>query len=131
MKIEELRIGNLVNHNKNTYELASISGIKYRFNQQDVILYSHKTEMTHGCLLSNIKPIPITEEWLLTLEFVRQEQGDIFDFPIWIYNEREYLFEADGRYYSCLSTADNNEVRYVHQLQNLVYILSGEELKST
>ena len=69
------------------------------------------------------KPIPLTEEWLLKFGF---ESDD------------EFIFEKDiricktkqGYVYFDFSVMDPIcDVKYVHQLQNLHFALTGEELE--
>jgi hypothetical protein len=70
----------------------------------------------------NYQPIPITEEWLLKFGFIKSSdnnyyKGDKFT----IYNR----FENFGLIGGLLSW---KEFKYVHQLQNLYFALTGKEL---
>jgi len=66
-------------------------------------------------------PIPLTEEWLLKFGFEKLEGWDdmyyfqIGDFQIHEYNVSGYEF-------------DDFDIKNVHQLQNLYFALTGEEL---
>ncbi len=79
-----------------------------------------------------LTPIPLTEDWLLRLGFVASKElpNDIF-----------VLHLSKGCYIGIALTKDGNNVclfiqevlpsyiQYVHQLQNLIHALTGEELK--
>jgi len=68
----------------------------------------------------NIEPIPLNEEWLLKFGFKKINGWD--DMIMYLKDEVEIL---DGTsFYNCI----DNKVEYVHQLQNLYFALSGEEL---
>lgn len=112
MKANELRIGNFTEQGqiKNFWERGVHFGFGkcYEFNE--------------------LKPIPLTEEWLLKFGFeidktYVSEQNPYLDH---IKNEVRismpyFSFEyGDGAF---------NELKYVHQLQNLYFALTGKELE--
>ena len=107
MKANELRIGNWVEYkgSKSTLQIE----------------HSEITEIYFGA--TNYIPIPLTEEWLLNFGFKFEKEGyKKFRFrvvePV---NYVGYLF--------CEGSRILREIRYVHQLQNLYFSLTGEELK--
>ncbi len=69
---------------------------------------------------TRIKPVPITEEWLLKLGFINDDAQRYFKNGI-------YLILYDE---GC--TILHNQIHinyfYVHQLQNLYFAVTGEEL---
>jgi hypothetical protein len=78
----------------------------------------------------NIKPIPLTEEWLFKFGFQIDE----------LERDEYYIYEADhlvclykginGGYQRTINDYDDGiELNNVHQLQNLYFALTGEELK--
>jgi hypothetical protein len=78
------------------------------------------------------KPIEITEEWLLKFRFEKIEgKVDIFDkdrLRVWLGDSGQslaYLIEED----TTIAHYIPNRFKYVHQLQNLYYALTGKELK--
>lgn len=115
MKATELRIGNLI---KNMFEETIVVG---------EICESHVTPKGSNNLygISNCSPIPLTEEWLLKFGFER-------DWDI------ETAYPAfQGLKLSIFGTGKSNEfecneselrIKYVHQLQNLYFALTGKEL---
>jgi hypothetical protein len=136
MKANELRIGNLVFVDNTQYwselkgiylEVTSISSESVSLSH--VNMHPNKYYMRYSQLLEYIQPIPITEELLLKCSLERKAQDTIFDYPTWYLNDSEYMFEADGRFYHNLVNCDYKEVKYLHQFQNIVFALTGEELE--
>lgn len=121
MKKEELRIGNLVeypNWNKD-------GSVKY-FHIRDVYTDDNKIGLTDGMFqvpsskLKYIKPIHLTEEWLVKLGFVKDKLDNTYykgDFEIYL-----------PKYFKWKESIFRN-VKTVHQLQNLYFALTGEELE--
>ena len=73
----------------------------------------------------DLSPIPLTEEWLLKFGFEWKIQHQGF------YNGR---FKIDEKYkegYRLYFGGEKIDVKHVHQLQNLYFALTGEELKTT
>jgi hypothetical protein len=80
------------------------------------------------------EPILLTEEWLQKLGFHRIENGSFgstsynrpcwikFSFTILIWDNGKFVYDWNG---------GNTMLNYVHQLQNLYYALTGEELNIT
>ncbi len=66
--------------------------------------------------LSHIKPIPLTEEWLFKFRLMS------------IKTELGFWNNGDAIYFS-YGFEKSIELKYVHQLQNLYFALTGEELK--
>ena len=109
MKASELRIGNYVYF-------------------EDKLL---KFDFEMGWNFDYIKPIPLTEEWLLKFGFEKKYQtfefkglnidGTVvhFSFDKW---RSEYDIE------NCDFTEIPAECKHVHQLQNLYFALTNEEL---
>jgi hypothetical protein len=124
MNCKELRIGNYVCvTEKHPLKVKII-------NDEDAIMSTvsdNSPYITAASLLA-FKPIPLTEEWLLKFGFdrVNEKEGNPFkkDF-ITI----DYFSFRKGW---CIFPGENisfNPINYVHQLQNLYFALTGEELK--
>jgi len=108
MKANELRIGNYVYDN-----LGGVLKIK---------------GISLDSTLSHIKPIPLTEEWLVKLEFIEHMDKNVFIHPSLRYSDKFKLRE-DGVIVFVSSEVYISDCKYVHQLQNLYFALSGKELK--
>ncbi len=132
MKVEELRIGNWINVTKSPYEKekgeSQISGTG--------IYYISKNEGDKSDLI--VEPIKITKKWLLKLGFKKNNKGE---FHILDWDEEEYkvakLFKDHDLLWFCYNCYDIDRdgiwvpllhIQYVHQLQNIYQIMTGEEL---
>lgn len=115
MKANELRIGNLI-----IDEHGTLSNI-VEITDYDRIAVGNNRVVTD---LSNCEPIPLTEEWAEKFGVQYTDtityKGYIIRFDnivITIKNDMVYLM---GQQIS--------NVKYVHQFQNLYFILTGKEL---
>ena len=110
MKATELRIGNLI-FIPATKQIATITAIsKLGVFVNDNII---------GALpFAEIEPIPLTEEWLLKLGYTKLSNSSFIDsgHGIWICNG---LFMCDK---------NGIVLKHVHQLQNLYFALTNQEL---
>lgn len=137
MKASELRIRNLVFDNE---------GILSKINGFQPYSHSIRCDELEGCELlidlhpqdgtirkgfvtdiNSCKPIPLTEEWLLKFGFKNHLD------TIWIHWSKESgLFEISTRLpqgsYGLWINGTMGCFEYVHQLQNLFFALTGEEL---
>lgn len=84
---------------------------------------------------NDISPIPITEEWLIKLGFERKSKDNEF---VWVTKFYMFLnidsgwyfrYKFDGFISFCFGDLFVKELRYVHQLQNLYFALTEEELE--
>lgn len=111
MRANELRIGNLVLINSNIHEV-------------DVVDYNQVIATVTGLIeLKYVKPIPLTEEWLLRFGF---DKSGLYHAKnqVYIYYERRWTdtgYEYRFNYTSI-------KIKHIHQLQNLYFALTGEEL---
>jgi len=86
------------------------------------------------------KPIPLTEEWLERFGFNQFDESDFFipldsDKSLILMNVRGYWYpriqqEAEMSH-QYIQEVNLNYVKQVHQLQNLYFALTGEELTLT
>jgi hypothetical protein len=78
------------------------------------------------------EPIPLTEEWLVKFGFdVNDDElthnikkANIEGFRINTYSDEDVKYWWLGYYHN----KKNNHIKHVHQLQNLYFVLTGEEL---
>jgi hypothetical protein len=134
MKIEQLRIGNYV-YNGRSKKQKTVFGIKLFdvgiegiSNEIKVWLHDDKY-IYHSLESKSIKPIPLTEEWLLRFGFeaFRSNFRKDLDFFCMIYDLKTNTFYInDGDGYEGANIL--KKIQYVHQLQNLYWCLCGEEL---
>jgi hypothetical protein len=134
MKATELRIGNLVNspnNNQNPFRIDSFEYLAVGMGKAGMILDKRLHPLTW--YLQDLQPIPLTEEWLLKLQF--EIFGDILflgdEYNIWKQtpNCRFNLFTIDKERWICsILNQELTEIKYIHQLQNLYFALTGEEL---
>lgn len=122
MEANELRIGNLFieKHCGETITVESISKERIGFSGE----FYGKWQA---------EPIPITEEWLLRFGFDKGEEyylnknldskEGIFEKMCYDLQNKEFTINCNNYDGYCV------EVEYIHQLQNLYFALTGEELK--
>jgi hypothetical protein len=115
MKANELRIGNYFTDGANILIVKSISDYP-----SDGFKLNGGTFYEDLCL-----PIPLTEEWLIKFGFEYDKFCGIWNFKFFSITTKGsgYVNSINGGEY------DNGiEFNYVHQLQNLYFALTGEEL---
>lgn len=150
IKPNELRIGNLLYDDDSL--LSCINGFK-PFD------HSVRCDEEEGCVLlidifkdsfidrgyevesTLCKPIPLTEEWLLKFGFERNRSLIIDSYSTEIKGKRllsvtvqpgnQYIYVKDQDDLACIRNSDYHGIFYVHQLQNLYFALTGEELRVT
>jgi hypothetical protein len=118
MKAEELRIGNWVYFNGvvEKIDLDSFHGIAiYDYLDLDPF---HGIA-TYDCL-DSYNPIPLTEEWILKFGFCKVNKVD--------YESNCGTLELEDTDGGFLFDS-RIVIKYVHQLQNLYFALTEEELK--
>lgn len=118
---KDFRIGNWVQNNL---------GTEYQVKAEHILMYHQQ-----GGFFD--KPIPLTEEWLIKFGFEKRESSTcnawyigkneithdwLFDM-VWLHrpeliNAPNFPFYRNGRHL----------IKYVHQLQNLYFALTNEEL---
>jgi len=137
MKAEELRIGNYLDRN-GLMEVCKIDGMSH---VGKVRIYDHvnKVYIQHTFDLDSFKPIPLTEEWLLKFGFECWDECNEDGYAVWVLHnviDGTSNFEVslkDGKAYPSI---DENCIYWgkefhVHQLQNLIFALTGTELQIT
>ena len=120
MKAQELRIGNLVN-----YQTAEGDILVARIDWQGLKWIS-KDEKGFNIAHS---AIPLTEEWLLKFGFEEYEfEDEIFGYVLNDFgyvNEFKFMIRIFIDFEGILI---QKPIKFVHQLQNLYFALTGEEL---
>lgn len=132
LKANELRIGNLINVLNPNTDVWNIEATK---GKTIMILQEKKG---HHLLINNLKPIPLTEEWLLKFGFEETNAKENLDREWCVDYEIEncnfiinYNKTLNIFYFSFSNGINwiNIEIYYIHQLQNLYFALTNEELE--
>jgi hypothetical protein len=110
MDAKELRIGNFVR--------TTITHTNIKITIDELL------EIINEPSEHQLEPIPLTEEWLLKFGFLL----DLHHHRRLTYSlNRITTYMQDGIFWIDL-THDTLEIKHVHQLQNLYFALTGEEL---
>ena len=139
MKANELRIGNLINRvTENEETICIVKGIDDSGCYTEP-LNQPKEHYYHANPIKSIEPIPLTEDILLKCGFVKD--GDYFKKGVLdMFYCLKYYKHLNGYYFyiqysdSPFEWDDNTfypiscTYKYLHQLQNLHFALTGEEL---
>lgn len=117
MEANELRIGNYVLHPSNEEIVLTIDRNSFQYNRG----------------LANIedfRPIIITKERLLKLGFKKQysKAFDIYDIYRVYIDENKIEFWILDRDYVEIIYCKVSTIKYIHQLQNLIFDITGKEL---
>ena len=86
-------------------------------------------------IFEEFEPIKLSEEWLLKAGFEKDDTGvDIFDQDYCEWYQKEFpvigiLSQSSDKSYIFDENTDTLRLKYVHQLQNLYFALTGEELE--
>lgn len=125
----ELRIGNWVLFNGKEKML-----FQFDHSLKFISFGTAKSHESPGIPHEEIYPVPITEERLLKLGFSKMTIK-----PLWRKTEGKFTLESDDFLFSFENKhiyADSgltlhpigNEIKFIHTLQNIFYILTGNEL---
>lgn len=128
MEARQLRIGNLVHRfdigdgSQRTERVLELNSDKALCSGPFPVLM----------LYEDLQPIPLTEEWLLKFEFEKQS-FTISDSKVYEHNSKIRIFHRRDETFALSkdgmqSYVIKSDIKYVHQLQNLYFALTGEEL---
>jgi hypothetical protein len=131
IKANELRIGNLVETDNLEGNIKTVVEIKHKMASVKYIRTD--TNEPHQSMVDHerLTPIPVTEEWFLSFGFARITTNEYwFVIPL---KDRSLAVSTYGNVeissWDRLCIAHGLICKYVHQLQNLYFALTGEELK--
>ena len=142
MKANELRIWNLVKSNNPIYRHEwlgkTLSILEIKDESVSVIAIDElPCAFVGGQFLKYIEPIKLTEEWLVKLGAIdrNKEERDRFNFKEinWYFGFTEpygdfRIYQHPDSFKYWLDQYHTIEIKYVHQLQNIYFALTGEEL---
>lgn len=118
----ELRIGNVLNLYGQTVTVVGID--KTLHGDYHVTYNDGKTEYRVARYLDQFEPIALTENWLISVGFVKQLDGNYMHPES---HEIEVFFHDRGFEVMVDSTCKNH-VKHVHSFQNLYFALTGDEV---
>ena len=126
ININELMIGNIVQYVSTKNEMSVQTDVAFRVGAIDKfgnikrITFDGPTmEYRSG----EYGPIEITEDWLYRLGFFMCDYKK-YKCGVFVYDLQEKLLTVHGYIF----TMNKNLYKYVHQLQNACFVLSGELL---
>ena len=116
MNANELRLNNFIfDDNGDTTKVFSLSGYGC-------------PEINDDQVSNRYKPIPLTEEWLVKFGFEKDIETKSWSILTSL-EKFDYLFEISNKYQHYFQPDFARiDIKYVHQLQNLYFALTGEEL---
>ena len=132
MEARELRIGNLIDYEGQYLPVLAIDNEREFFHTERNELIKCSITLgqyddngfmwtTNGRWLKRLKPIPLTEEWLLKFGF----EPSNFKKGCYFLNGR-LLVPKEGYYFDYGASVN---LKHVHQLQNFYFALTVEELE--
>jgi hypothetical protein len=139
IKANELRLGNLV-YSPDLLGDIEIARV-YSITLADVMVQGK--EIKHAVGMEILEPIPLTTEWIERFCFRLNDPqwtdkngstGKTFD-TLHPRNFDVFQDDEDGKFYRVIDCSEYDEhlhldieIEHVHQLQNLYFALTGEEL---
>ncbi len=120
LKANELQIGNFIQWEDDSKEIVQVKSIDPGEEETKDMYF------VNGGWIEDFIPVPLTEEWLTKFGF-EEKEGDYFiayNFPLIAGN---FKIETE-RWFVMMDRIIVARCKYVHQLQNLFFALSGEEL---
>jgi len=123
MKSTELRIGNYISLVDGRDVI--VTGITNNKVLDGIFTLIHHNEGSH--IPEHTLAIPITEEWLVKLVGKKVIDGNIY--KEWDIQGVCFEFTKSGFYYTAGEGINlSTNINYVHQLQNIYFTLTGNEL---
>jgi len=130
--VREIRVGDLVSYNDKAWYIKGIELEELKLERNNKIIQVSPNE---------VSPILLTEDLLLKIGFEASEQGCDQSRPyreynyngivlnLFLLNEPIILYCPDDTFKGSTVSYSRPPLKYVHQLQNLFYVLTGKELE--
>ena len=137
MKLNELRIGNLVNYEQTTHVVTGITGISVHSKW-----YKAPDEEDYVDYIENYKPIPLTRELLYAAGFQEVPHFTVLKSLVLPYKKNQFSIGGLGTANETMFYKEDNDVvtihnydyhgiLHLHQLQNIYYAITRTELEFT
>lgn len=127
----EFRINNFIKINNPTYRECQVGHIcsvnEIREDGLNLTDVDMRARPTFGQLWKFIEPIELTEEWLIKFGFKKSGIG-YGKGLLNIYMKNAVITYPNGRVFYNSWAIMEYQIKYVHQLQNLYFALTCEEL---
>ena len=120
MELNELRIGNYVSHPNRKEDRISGLGTKNWDDFAEFKDYDHV-----GYYLEFVRPIPLTEEWLLKLKASKIDNDNFY------YDRFKLIWKPSYKYWyvvDYMTSTYLTKIEFVHEWQNFVFAMNSEEL---
>ena len=117
METKDLRIGNYVSYLGEPQEVLGMDKTQVYIKPFNFVLFLD---------IDEVEPIPITKEWLLNFRFEKKIGGDDM---VYFNNNEVNIYLCNDLNKFWFELENGLEIKYVHQLQNLYFALTNEELK--
>ena len=122
LRVNELRIGNLVKW----YDVSKVLELHSEKNKFDNV-YIDCEESFEWTEYNKLEPIPLTEKWLLKFRFEKSKRFELGELkPCYVIFSLAVMIRHNSFFVDWIG--GNTELKYVHQLQNLYFALTGTEL---
>jgi regulatory protein YycH of two-component signal transduction system YycFG len=129
MRVQDLRIGNIIGFKNRTDCYCTVSDLSFDGDVHVVRHFNDGVEDDQPEIIEYMTGIPLTQEWILKFGGEKSSDSFMFDDIVIEFsttnNNIKVLLIADDPYCAHKVT---NEIKYVHQFQNLYFALKGKEL---
>lgn len=133
MRVAELRVGNWIqdlgDDEMQNYQIEQICKDSDGFKGYYIVFRNGSFK----CKIDSdgFQPIPLTEEWLLKFGFKLNKLGNLCKYIETKENGSRFITFKYSNYYKnwYIYLEHNPPCQYVHQLQNIIFVLTGEELE--
>lgn len=123
MKANELQIGNYVTSDE--YENIKVEGVSISLDGRWNQIFFYINGWAKLKIINNLKPIPLTEKWLLEFGFIKDIDGNF------VINNETLSITKDKKtdiYYACFDNIIIRKIENVNELQNLYFFITQKEL---
>lgn len=137
MKLGDLRLGNWVKINEGIGQVCCLMTVEYEDwsigEDMPICVDGERYNAPRSCTLEEVEGIPLTEEILLGCGFkeipcsLKAYKQYSFDSRITEEQCVMTLYSSDGKNF--MATSIRDDIKYVHELQNVFYAMNKEELE--